>query len=107
MFDGNISTLASMLLGACSVAVLVFYLLPKQFAEVLRPKDWLTALRWQILVLLGFITLMALPSLVYLTLRYMGLEYETMRSIASITNRLSFAGAVLVLVLVFNYKRRD
>ena len=107
MFDGNIFVLISLILGTIAVGTLVFYLIPKQLSEVFKPKDWLTRLRWQILSLLCFITLMALPSLVYQLFRYLGVDYEVLRNMASVTGRLSFLGIVFVLILVFNYKRRS
>lgn len=107
MLDGNIYALTSLVLGSVAVGALIFYLIPLQFNEVLKPKDWLTRLRWRILSLLSLITLMAFPSLVYQFFRYLGTDYESLRNIASITNRLSFLGVVFVLILVFNYKRKD
>lgn len=107
MLDGNFFALTSLILGVIAVGTLTFYLIPKQFAEVLRPRDWLTSLRWQLLILLSIIVLLALPSLVYQGFRYFGLEYEALRNIASVTNRLSFLALVIALISIFNYKRRD
>lgn len=107
MLDGNIYTLVSLALGTVAVAIIIFYLIPKQLMEVLQPRDWLTRLRWRILALLVLITLMALPSLVYQSFRYAGYDYEILRNISAITGRLGYLGLVYVLILIFNYKRKN
>lgn len=107
MFDGNIYALISLILGAIAVGTITFYIIPRQFNQVLRPHDWLTNLRWQILCAEIFIVMMSFPSLVYQGMRYSGLDSEILRNVASITSRLSFLGLTIVLVLWYNYKRKD
>jgi len=107
MLDGNIYVLIGLVLGSISVLALIFYLIPKMLKEVLLPKDWLTNLRWSVLSLLILVTTMALPSLVYRLLRFIGIEAEALRNVASVTSSISYLGLVIVLVFWFKYKRKD
>ena len=106
--NAEISTIIALLIKLIVFAVIAFYIVPKQLREVFRPKDGLTALRWQILVLLSVSVFTSIPSAAYQLVRLFDPAgtYELLRSIATVTNNLSSLIIVVLLVLIFNYKKR-
>lgn len=92
---------------AFTALFVMVYLVPKQMKEVLSPKDWLTGLRWQILLTLVFSIIGLVPSVVYLGFRSFGIESEDLRSVASIAGNLSRLANVILLVMIFNYKKKS
>lgn len=104
MDDFNLSALISLLIRLFAVGIVIVYIVPKQFGEVLRPKDWLTNLRWQILLLFVFSALAAIPALSYQGIRVYGLDSELLRTVASILGNLSNLATSILLVLIYNYK---
>ena len=104
----NVWAFISLLIKLGGLSVIVFYVIPKQFAEVLRPYNWLTGLRWQILGLFIFSVVSAIPSMTYQMLRSFGnIEADFLRNIASITGNISDLGITILLVLIYNYKQKD
>lgn len=106
MTDLNPSVIFSFIIALAALFVMA-YLIPKQMTEVLRPKDWLTGLRWQILLTLIASIIGLIPSVVYLALRSMGIESEDLRSVATIAGNLSRLANVILLVMIFNYKKKS
>lgn len=102
----NWYALASLVIRAVSVGIILFYVIPKQFFEVLRPKNWLTGLRWYILLLFIFSIVSAVPSLVYQAIRTTGSDSSILRNVASILGNLSSLSTSILLVLIYNYKRK-
>lgn len=107
MDNYNLYALISLIIRIFSLSIILFYIIPKQFAEVIRPKSWLTGLRWQILILFVFSIIAAIPSLTYQIIRTMGQEADMLRNIASITGNLSNLGTSILLVLIYNYKGKE
>ena len=97
----------SLIIRVISIAIVLFYIIPKQFMEVLRPRDWLTRLRWQILLLFLFAVFSSIPSLSYQAARINGEPNESFRSAVSITSNLSILSTSILLVLIYNYKKKD
>lgn len=87
--------------------VYVFYLTPRQIREVLRPNDWLTGLRWLILAILTMTALTFIPSLVYLFYLSRGEEYEILRSVSSIIGGINLFGTTILMILIFNYRKKN
>lgn len=94
----------SLLIRTLSIGIILFYVIPKQFMEVLRPKDWLTRLRWQILLLFLFTVFASIPALTYQAGRVNGETNESFRNIVSISSNLSILSTSILLVLIYNYK---
>lgn len=107
MNDLNWYALASLVIRTISIGIILFYVIPKQFFEVLRPKNWLTSLRWYILLLFIFSILAAIPSLVYQAIRTGGADSSILRNIASILGNLSSLSTSMLLVLIYNYKKKE
>jgi hypothetical protein len=101
------SIVIALIIKFLTLLVMLFYLIPKQVAEVLRPKDWLTGLRWQILLLLIASVITSIPASTYTILRYYGTDSALLREISLITNNVSGLAIIVLLVLIFNYKRKD
>lgn len=103
----NYSSLLAFLISVVCFAVYLLFLTPRQFKEVLRPRDWLTKLRWIILAILVVSLLTAIPSLVYQYYRTIGIEYTVLRNVATVTSNISKLGLTILLVLVFTYRKSD
>lgn len=103
----NLYALISLLIRILALGIILFYVIPKQFMEVTRPKNWLTGLRWQILLLFIFSIMAAIPSLTYQYIRTFGGDSQVLRNVASITSNLSSLGTSILLVLIYNYRRKD
>lgn len=99
--------LVSFSLKLLALGIILFYVIPKQFVEVLRPKSWLTNLRWYILILFMTSILTAVPSLSYQVLLVQGQESEILRRVASITGNISDLATSVLLVLIYNYRKKD
>jgi len=104
--DAEVSTVIALVIKLLVFVVIAFYIIPKQLREVLRPKDGLTGLRWQILILLSVSVFTSIPSAMYQVARFVGNEPEVLRGIATITNNVSSLIIVVLLVLIFNYKNK-
>ena len=107
MGDLNVTALIGLIIRAFSTAVVLFYVIPKQFKEVLRPKDWLTGLRWRLLALFGISAFSAIPTLTYQAIRSMGGDSDTLRGVATITGSLSVLATTWLLVEVYRYRKKD
>jgi len=82
------------------------YLSVAMAREAIRPKDWLTPLRWRIFTAVFFVVLTLIPSFVYQLLRLYGLDTEEIRNVVTVTSRINSLGALLVLFSVFTYRRK-
>lgn len=102
----NQSAAISLVIASLSLAALL-YLAPKQMAEVLRPKNWLTGLRWRIFWILIFSIIGLIPSVVYLSIRTFGGDNEVLRSVASVAGNFSRLANVVLLIMVFNYRKKE
>lgn len=107
MSDFNVAALISLFIGVISLSVIGFYIIPKQFQEVLRPRDWLTQLRYIILLLFIFSVVAAIPALAYQFLRVFGHQNSALQNTASIFRNLSALANSVLLVLLYNYKAKD
>lgn len=105
--DLNIYSLIGLVIRSIAIAIILFYIIPKQFKEVLRPKDWLTGLRWQMLLMISLAIVASVPSVVFQVLRTIGIDAPVLRDIASITGNLSFLAISILLVMIYNYKRKE
>lgn len=105
--DLNIYSLIGLIIRSIAIGIILFYIIPKQFKEVLRPRDWLTGLRWQMLLMFTFAILASVPSVIYQLLRTNGIEAPVLRDISSITGNLSFLAISVLLVMIYNYKRKE
>jgi len=103
----NVSSLIALIIRFAGFVVVGFYLFPKQLREVLRPVDWLTRLRWQILALLSVSVISGIPSIWYQIIRLTGGEAEILRNISTVTSNISQLLIIILLVLIFNYKRKS
>lgn len=92
--------------SACCL-VFLFFLIPKQTNEVLRPLDGLTRLRWQILGILLLIALTLIPSIVYQFLIAYGHEYKTLRNIVAQISGINLVGLTVLFVMIYRYRRKD
>lgn len=106
MNDFNLNLTITFSIALLALLVLA-YLVPKQMLEVMRPKDWLTGLRWQILGVLVVSIVGLVPSVVYLALRNMGTESEALRTVAGISGNVSRLANAILLVMIFSYRRKE
>ena len=97
----------SLLIRIVSIGIVLFYIIPKQFLEVLRPRDWLTKLRWQILLLFLFTIFASIPALSYQAARVNGEPSEAFRNIVTVSSNLSVLSTSVLLVLIYNYRKKD
>lgn len=107
MGNVNIYSLIGLVIRSIAIGIIVFYVVPKQFKEALRPKDWLTGLRWQMLVLFGLAVIASVPAIVYQIVTSMGIDAPVLRNVASICGNLSFLAISVDAVLIYNYKRKE
>ncbi len=107
MGDLNLNALIGLLIRALSTGVILVYIIPRQFKEVLRPHDWLSGLRWRLLALFGISAFSAIPTLTYQFIRTIGGESQTLRNIAVITGNLSVLATTWLLVEVYRYRIKD
>lgn len=75
--------------------------------EAMRPKDWLTPLRYRILAAMALTVLTIIPSLLFQVLRLYGYESEELRTLVTVTSRVGGITNVFLLYSIFNYKRKD
>lgn len=105
--DLNIYSLIGLIIRFIAISIIVFYIVPKQFKEALRPKDWLTGLRWQMLAMFGLAVIASVPAVVYQILTTMGIVAPVLRNVASICGNLSFLAISIDAVLIYNFKRKE
>lgn len=105
--DIDIYAVISLILRVFAIGIILFYIIPRQFLEATRPRDWLTGLRWRILILVIFMILSSLPVVVYQQQRIDGTVSDTFRNVASISSNLSYLSMSILLILIYNYKNAD
>lgn len=103
----NWYALTAFLISFLSLLVYAFFLMPKQINEVLRPKDWLTRLRWIILTILAVSILTSIPGVVYQYSRVLGDESDFLRNFVTISSNISRLASTVLLVLVFTYRKKE
>ncbi len=103
----NYPSLIAFVTGIVSLSIYMFFLAPKQFNEVLRPKDGITNLRKIILTLLIVTILTSIPPTVYQFYRMTGHEYTFLRNLSTILSQASKLGTTILLVMVYTYRRKD
>jgi hypothetical protein len=92
-----------------TTACLITYLcliIGVQWREVLKPKDWLTGLRWFILGSLSISAIaLAFPA-IYLFYLSLGNDSQTLRQVISLISGVHLISSTVLLVLIFTYRRR-
>lgn len=91
---------------AC-LCVYLFFLIPRQMTEVLRPLDGLTRLRWQIMGILLLISFTLIPSIMYQFFIAFGHEYRVLRNIVSLISRVTLGGLTVLFIMIYVYRRKD
>src|ERR1700749_4906883 len=104
MNDLNLNALSGLIISLVSLVALL-YVAYRQTFEVLRPKNWLTGLRWQIYALLIISIVGLIPAIVYQFCRVINVEANFLRNVATITGAFSRLGSAILLVKVFNYRK--
>jgi hypothetical protein len=102
----DLNAFFGLLVGLTTIAAYV-HVTFKQSAEVTRPRNWLTGLRWLLLATLVIAVLGYVPSLVLLGLRTFHIESPVLRSISTITGQVSRLGGAVLIEAVYNYKRKE
>lgn len=103
----NIYAVISLILKILGLLILIAYPIPKQFSEVLRPRSWLTPLRWKILLILIFSVVTEIPAVVTIILRIYGHFNIDLQNIASILGSLSGLAMSVLYVLLYSYKQKE
>lgn len=103
----NYAALTAFIIGGFCTSVYVFFLMPKQFNEVLRPKNYLTRLRWIILAILLISIGTSIPGLLYQYGRIGGQDFQVLRNVATITSNVSRLATTILLVLVYTYRKEE
>jgi hypothetical protein len=101
------SILISLLLGVFATGVVAFYIIPKQIAEVARPRNQFTRLRWILLFLFIFSVITAVPALVYLVSLLNHSPSDLFASVARVTGNISRVTNTILLLMVYNYRYED
>lgn len=107
MKDPSIYSLIGLVIRSIAIGIIVLYVLPKQFKEALRPKDWLTGLRWQMLALFGLAVIASVPAIVYQVILSLGMTAPVLRNVATVCGNLSFLAISIDAVLIYNYKKKE
>lgn len=97
----------ALLIKLTVLGIAAFYLFPRQLAQALRPKDWLTRLRWRILAALGVSIISILPSVAYQYIRAVGGEAAILQDVVSITTNISLLAFMILIVSIFNYSTKN
>lgn len=100
----NYNALSGLVIGVLSLLALCYIAL-KQSVEISRPRDWLSGLRWQIFLVIVVSIIGLAPSLMYQYFRTIGIEADVLRNIATITGNVSRLANVILLLLIFSYKK--
>lgn len=103
----NYFSFSGFIISVICLGVYVLFLTPKQFKEVLRPVDWLTGLRWYILLILILAIITSIPSTLYQLYRALGDNYIVLQNISTVTSQISKLSTTILLVLVFTYSKKD
>lgn len=86
---------------------LVGYVIPVQVMELTRSRDSLTKLRIMLLCMVMFTVMAGLPPFAY---QFIGISVSTtelLRQIASLCSAFGFFMSSLLLVFIYNYKRKE
>lgn len=102
----NLNALTGLVIGIITIVVYI-HVCFKQLYEVTKPPDWLTRLRWLILLSLMTAVVGFAPSLMYQFLRVFHQESEGLRNVANITGNISRLAGAVFIELVFNYRYRE
>lgn len=99
--------LSSTVLMVFGLGIIVFYLIPLQYRIAVEPKDWLTGLKWRLLLASSFIAIAASPVISNRVLRYFGIESVYLSNISAIAVGASFLAFSVALVSVYHYRRKE
>lgn len=106
MGDLDLTTLWPMLSAAGSMGC-ILYVIYQQAYEVWVPKDYLTKLRWLLLILPVIAFIATAPVVAYNTHRLFHIENETLRNVASQTGNTSRLATGILLVTIWRYRRKE
>lgn len=87
--------------------VYAFYLSVRQFREAIRPRSWLTGLRYLILGTLILTTATFIPSIFNLYFTSIGERYEVLRTASVLIGSVNLVGSTVFLILIYTYRRKD
>lgn len=98
---------ASVGLILVALGVIVFYLIPIQARLVAGKKDWLTGLRWRLLLVSLFIATASSPIIVSRILRSMGIQSVFLSNVSALATGVAFLAFSIALVSIYHYKRKE
>jgi hypothetical protein len=107
MTASQISLVASMAFIITGLLIFMLFVVPRQFREVIRPKDSLTGLRWRILLLALSCSTATVPPLVYRLIRLLGTDAGFLRNVSTVSSSLSFLAASVLFALIITYRRKE
>lgn len=90
-----------------ALGMIVFYLIPIQARELLKNKDWLTGLRWRLILASVSITIAASPVITNRLLRWLGVNSTLLANISVLSIGIAFLAFALALVSVYHYKKKE
>lgn len=98
--------LSALIMRLLAIGLIAFYIVPKQIIALSsNPRDWLTALRWQLLFSFVLVLLASVPTIVVQYLRTMGVIVpEILTETAKITGNFSFLIFAILWALIFHYR---
>lgn len=90
-----------------ALVIIIFYIIPLQARQLLSKKDWLTGLRWRLLLVSSFIALSAAPVLVNRVIRSLGVQSVLLSNISALATGLAFLAFSVAFVSVYHYKKKE
>lgn len=103
----NQDTFINFILCAGVIVGYLAYPIPKQAIQVIRPRDWLTGLRWIILGSLVTTVIMLVPVAVYNGFRAYGNDYRVLRRVAGTSSNIQRISGLVFTVAIFKYRKRE
>lgn len=104
--DGINSPLFRLAAQVLFMGVLLFLAIPRQVAEMSRPRTQITKIRWVMLITLTMALLTSTPSAAYLYVRAIGHESASLREISTFTSSISTFSNTVFLIVLFTFKFR-
>lgn len=105
--DFNLLATIGFVIRLLAIGIILFLVLPRAIIELLRPHDWLTGLRWRLLGVFVFTILASVPSVIYQILLVYGIQSDILRAVITITGNLSFLGFAVLVLMIYNYRRKE
>lgn len=104
----NWAIVSSVGLIVIALGIIVFYLIPLQARLLAGKKDWLTGLRWRLLLVSIFIATASSPIIVNRLLRtYFGVQSVFLSNISALATGVAFLAFSIAFVSVYNYKKKE